>query len=319
MTPPTRVCRSAFTLVELLVVIAIIGILVALLLPAVQSARDSAQRAACSNNLRQLGLALGMYDDNHETYPPGAFWYAAEFPRTFSVFRGGLLIRVLPYIEEQPTYDMFDFEREVDGQLIPGTDRQIATVVVETFLCPGDDRSEIAHDRALHNYAGTKGPSQHINNSNCSCATWNSWNQQYATRSYENFWAVDDYAGVFTRMSFATGQRNIPDGLTKTIFMGEVRPHCSVHAANGWALSNNGQGLISTIVPINSDTCHPDDADGCRRPCNWNVELGFKSPHPGGVFVLMGDASVHFLGDYIDMQLYQALGGKSDGIAADLP
>ena len=86
-----------------------------------------------------------------------------------------------------------------------------------------------------------------------------------------------------------------------------------------WAVSNNGQGLISTIVPINFDTCHLDDEDGCRRPCNWNVELGFKSAHPGGVFVLMGDASVHFLGDYIDMQLYQYLGGKADGFAAELP
>ncbi len=303
---------DGFTLVELLVVIAIIGVLVALLLPAVQSAREAARRSACQNNFKQLGLALAMYENNKGEYPPGAVWTGG--PRNW---RGSMLIRLLPYVEQQAVYDMFDFTTPTDEQLVPGSTQQIGELPLSVYQCPSDVYpDDLGHTRAIHNYAGLKGASRHINNGNCSCREFSVWNN-FALSSYESFKQPDDYAGVFTRLGIITEIPHITDGLSQTAFMGEVRPMCSAHNSNGWAMTNNGQGLTSTIVPINFDSCLRDGGPvrrmGCQRPCNWNMELGVKSSHPGGAFLLMGDGSVQFTDEAIDMWTYQYLGSKADG------
>ena len=102
--------RKAFTLVELLVVIAIIGILIALLLPAVQAAREAARRSQCTNNLKQIGIALHNYHDTFKVFPPGGLWYTnstgnANWVRN----RGSMLLHILPFVEQQSLYDAFDF------------------------------------------------------------------------------------------------------------------------------------------------------------------------------------------------------------------
>ena len=111
---------------------------------------------------------------------------------------------------------------------------------------------------------------------------------------------------------------DVAHGLSSTIFFGEVRPRCSEHARNGWATSNNGNGYCTTLIPINYDTCNDNATDPCRRPCNWNTEVGFKSAHVGGSQFLLGDGSVHFVSENIDHLTYQALGGKQDGKVAQL-
>src|SRR5215471_4355018 len=100
-----KINRFAFTLVELLVVIAIIGILVALLLPAVQAAREAARRAKCTNNLKQLGLAIQLYNDNKKALPPGASWWSSPPAPPLCDRCGTLHMFVLPYVEEQAIYD----------------------------------------------------------------------------------------------------------------------------------------------------------------------------------------------------------------------
>ena len=124
--------------------------------------------------------------------------------------------------------------------------------------------------------------------------------------------------GVFDRRATQTRFSEIEDGLSNTLFFGEVRPACSQHPIKGWARANNGDGLITTVVPINYDSCQTADseADNCNKNCNWNTATGVKSSHPGGAHVVFGDGSVHFLSETIDMWTYQYLGAKADGESA---
>ena len=124
---------------------------------------------------------------------------------------------------------------------------------------------------------------------------------------------LTNYAGPFTRLGVRTKASQVTDGLSKTIFVGEVRVGCSEHVQAGWAWTKDGNGYYSTLIPINYDTCNHNAPDPCNRPCSWNTAVGFKSAHPGGAEFVFGDGSVHFLQQTIDMQAYQYLGAKADG------
>ena len=304
--------RNGFTLVELLVVIAIIGILVALLLPAVQAAREAARRMSCSNNIKQIVLAVHNYEDSVKTLPPGSFW--ACHPN--GEWRGSILIHILPFMEQQPLYDQFDFNVTTDGQL--GDDgRLIGATIIEGYICPSDTNTKLSpNGRAIHNYVANNGPTAHIDNPNCRCSTAAAWNS-FALSPYER---RDDFAGPFYRRCISQKHADIRDGLSNTIFFGETLRDCSAHTLQGWAWSNNGNGLVSTQVPMNIDTCSKDaSADPCNRPCNWSAELAFKSRHPGGCQFGFGDGSVHYLSESIDHWTYQYLGAKADGEPAQIP
>jgi prepilin-type N-terminal cleavage/methylation domain-containing protein/prepilin-type processing-associated H-X9-DG protein len=316
-----RVRRRAFTLVELLVVIAIIGILIALLLPAVQAAREAARATQCRNNLKQIGVALHNYHDTYKCFPPGAFWFGTNY----NAYRGSIMIRLLPYIEQQPLFDQYDFSRPTDGQTYRGTTTWLQSTIIPTFICPSDNHPGVYGSpvRALHNYAASIGPTTHGNNSACSCSEWASWNQRIEIyRWHGDYGNTRNYAGPFFRdPSYVTHIRDCTDGLTSTIFFGEMRPMCSQHAMGGWATSNNGQGLTATTVPINYDTCSLDsnEPNGCIRYCNWSTELAFRSRHPTGAHFLMGDGSVHFISESIDYKTYQLLGCKADSEPVQIP
>ena len=271
-----------FTLVELLVVITIIGILIALLLPAVQAARE-AVRMQCSNNLKQIGLAVLNYENAYRVLPAGANWCD---PITQVIdYRGCILIRILPYIDQSPLFSAFDLNQDSDSQTFPNSTALIRLTPVPTYMCPSDETPAImtiynsTNLTAKQNYAASMGPTAQGDDSanNCSCSLCDAYNQ-YALAVT----GTSAVAGVFTRMGRCTRMAEITDGLSNTIFFGEIRPACSWHQSGGWALSNNGQGLTSTLVPINWDTCDDKATDNCHRPCNWNMELGFRSRHPRG-------------------------------------
>ena len=141
--------RRAFTLVELLVVIAIIGILVAILLPAVQAAREAARRMSCGNNLKQLGLALQLYHDVHKTFPPGmiagdAAKYGHDHNKAYRGFAWGALI--LPFLEEEALHQQIDFNIGATQwpTFPPSTNANeilLTSIVMPKFLCPSDPRS----------------------------------------------------------------------------------------------------------------------------------------------------------------------------------
>ncbi len=341
--------QPAFTLVELLVVIAIIGILVALLLPAIQAAREAARRAQCTNNLKQLGVAIQVYHDTKKVLPAGAYWGDIRVPPECKdncepddpdpacciKNEGTIHIFLLPYIEEQALYDLYDLRVATDEQLLP-SGMPIGSTSIATFVCPSDEhpveaeevRDGAALDPALlrtykmSNYAASRGPTRPINGGSCSnCNELPVWNP-YAYAIYPDAgpdparWI--DYAGPFTRLAHHVKMSQVTDGLSNTIFMGEVRPACNRHATEGWAWSHSGNGLISTIVPINYDTCNREPSARCRFWDNWVTELAFKSAHPGGANFVMGDGSVHFISETIDHTSYNRLGGKSEGEPASL-
>jgi prepilin-type N-terminal cleavage/methylation domain-containing protein len=301
--------RAAFTLVELLVVIAIIGLLIALLLPAVQAAREAARRTQCQNNLKQIGLAALQFEDTYKRLPPGAVWDAS------GIERGSVYVYLLPYLERSSLYSAFDFtKKSIDDSTLPGTTTRIASTVIPTLICPSDPHPKLYYGiLASHNYAASRGPTAVYDNPACACA--NPW-QSLAQAPFDD---PKNFAGPFTRLGTQVRLAEITDGLANTILFGEVRPRCSEHARNGWAVTNDGNGFCTTLIPINYDSCNETAANSCNRPCNWSTELGFRSLHANGAFFLFGDGSVHFLPQNIDHPLYQYLGAKADGQAASVP
>jgi prepilin-type N-terminal cleavage/methylation domain-containing protein len=301
----TGVRRPAFTLVELLVVIAIIGVLVALLLPAVQAAREAARRTKCSNNMRQITLASLQFEDAQKRLPPGGVWNPS------GKAKGSIFVYLLPYLEQPGLYSTIDFSKDsIEDSTLSGTS-PIASSVIPGLLCPSDPHPKLYYTLlASHNYAASRGPTAVFNNPSCSCP--NPW-QSLAQAPLDD---PKNFAGPFTRLGTQVRLAEVSDGLANTIFFGEVRPKCSEHGRNGWAASNNGNGFCTTLIPINYDTCNDNAANACNRSCNWSTELGFRSLHSGGAWFAMGDGSVHFVSQTIDHQLYQYLGGKADGQAA---
>jgi prepilin-type N-terminal cleavage/methylation domain-containing protein/prepilin-type processing-associated H-X9-DG protein len=306
--------RRAFTLVELLVVIAIIGVLVALLLPAVQAARESARRMQCSNNLKQIGIGLHNYHDTVRHLPPGGFWFGTDT----ASYRGSIMVHLLPFVEQKNLFDLFNFNQATDNQTYPGTTRLLASTIVKSYVCPTDNNKDLRNNLSIANYSASVGSTGRNDNAACPCPRWNNWAsfQEMPVRAVTN---PSHFSGSFTRYPVSTRFADMSDGLSQTIFFGEVRRDCSVHVQNGWVRSNNSQGLACTVIPLNVDTCKDSSADGCQRPCNWSLELGFKSLHPNGVMFLFGDGAVRFLSNNIDHRNYQYLGGKADGQSGDLP
>jgi prepilin-type N-terminal cleavage/methylation domain-containing protein len=305
---------SGFTLVELLVVIAIIGILVALLLPAVQMARESARRSACVNNLHQIGVALITYHDSQGRLPagsqdccsvPGTIW-------TTSIF---------PYLEEQAAYDALDFNLPFNHR----DNQQAVQQVVETFICPSSPRAgtPIFDDRFTHNprvaagtwYTACMGPTMPDACPFCPagdkpsgdnyCCQGNNFGTQAG-----NGYGPGSSVGMFGRfrepvVDFA----RVTDGTTKTIMCGETLPEECVF----FSLYATNFVVTTTTIPLNSRIS--DHGRGER----WWETSGYKSEHPGGAQLLMGDGSVHFVGETIDYRIYNELGTRAGNEPASLP
>jgi prepilin-type N-terminal cleavage/methylation domain-containing protein len=344
--------RVAFTLVELLVVIAIIGVLVALLLPAVQAAREAARRMQCGNNLKQIGLALHNYHDTFKVFPDSycGVWdppnpvtgWAGNPGWSGDTFRGSTKVRLLPFIEQQPLFDLIDFRFGTDWQTLPnGT--YINQTSIPAYRCPSSGDDQITPwGVASDNYGASCGPTPEgwqTGNPSCQCDATRffvPYLQHPGILGYM-FSGAGSYngnpAGPFTRNPtwsntlYTCTMGKVTDGLSNTIFFGERLVKCSDHAHNGWFIANNGEGMLTTLIPINFDSCHPvdfvpDPAKGqtqCNRQCTWNSEFGFRSKHPSGAQFALGDGSVHFLSATIDMWTYQFLGAKGDGEPVRLP
>lgn len=308
---PKRHRRSAFTLIELLVVIAIIAILIGLLLPAVQKVREAAARLRCQNNLKQIGLAQFSYESVFRKFPPGN-----RFASTAADDRPGGLVEILPYIEQQNLFEAFNMNAPPEGQVFPGTSNKLIATPIATFRCPSDPSPSViaSSGSGKTNYVASSGSSAQINNPTCTCTSSNF--NSYALGPYDP--AVGSN-GIYNRHGYQCTVGEVLDGLSNTIMFGESRPDCSNHISRGWGGSNTGQGLASTIYPLNYNSCDPNNADPCKRPCNFSTELGFKSLHTKGANFLFGDGAVRFLSENIDHTNFQLLGAKADEKAAVIP
>ncbi len=325
--------NGGFTLVELLVVIAIIGILVALLLPAVQAAREAARRSKCQNNLKNLGLALHNYHDAHKTFPPAITQRSAgDDPRRDGRLYANWAILILPYIEEQALYDSFDLDppaRISDGDEPGENNYDERGTQLEIMLCPSDRGGSEPFTGSVTTYnsgsPGTAGAGNWArgnygyNGFQFWVSTW-SRNNEYAP--YFDDWN-SGVGGVNTSNSIA----RITDGTTKTIMLGEMRVGLSPRDRRGvWAMGMCGSSVHCRHIwnGTNSpNSCRDGDDDllgyndviadvgastlrqECMLPAWTSANQGsaqsvMRSVHPGGVFVAMADGSVRFISDYID-------------------
>lgn len=317
--------EAGFTLIELLVVIAIIAILVALLLPAVQQAREAARRTQCKNNLKQLGIALHNYHDVYNKFPPGGFWNNTNSGRTYQ--QGSLLTHLLPYVEQANMFNQIPFNAppasagyDVNNATLPDGRLMRTVFVVPTFRCPSDTVGVGFNGvSTIQNYAGSKGAS----NAGSPAAGHTTGGATACPDAFLSFAKGNGYgngvSGPFHRNNRCDSMADCRDGLSNTIYIGEVRPECSNHMRQGWLAANNGQGMASTLYPINLDTCNDDMSTGCRWVNNWTNEFGFRSRHVGGAQFVLGDGAVRFISENIDHEAYNRLGAKADGLTVTVP
>lgn len=312
-----------FTLVELLVVIAIIGILVALLLPAVQAAREAARRMSCSNNLKQMGIALHNYHDTYGAFPPGAIHPRGTTGKSWSIHA-----RLLPFVEQENLQDLIDWSLPYSVQ------GEVTQTRVATFFCPSDPGDHERPDGAITHYPLTYGVNM---------GTWFVFNPNSQSggnglvypNSKTSFRDVTD--GSSTTLAFAEVKAWSPylrDGGSPGASNAPMPAADSVSAFGGNFKTNSGHtewvdgrvhqsGFTGTFVP---NTLVPHSVGGEVHDVDFNSSregnttnqftygaVTSRSYHPGGVQVALTDGSARFVSEDIDIATWHALTTRAGG------
>lgn len=296
--------RRGFTLVELLVVIAIIGILMSLLLPAIQSARESARKIQCKNNAKQIGIALLNYHDTYKRFPHSDALHIHT--NNLNGQKGfNWQVRILPYVEENNAFRQLDLKAlstdEINAKFLRSTPPM--------FLCPTDATSgELCEEEG---YAGAKAISQ-TNYAAC-VGDYRNDTGTGETPAYGNVLKDEPVRGIIGRNKWAAKASQVRDGLSKTFIVGECLGSVCINQNFG------SQSFATTAFPIN----HENESLLANPPTvanpRWDESTGFRSMHTGGAIFVMGDGSVHFVEESLDGTIYRGLASRSGGEMVNLP
>ena len=336
--------RRGFTLIELLVVIAIIGVLVGLLLPAVQQAREAARRSSCSNNLKQMGIALHNYYDANKKLPryqydgnPTTGESSATIgngPGTGGAWHSwtghSLWSQILPFTEEQTTFDSIDFNVWYSH----GNNGTVRRTTINTFICPSDLKFG---DRSFGgiNYLGNAG------------STIDAYSGTTSQRAYD---------GAFKRRADTTFE-DILDGLSKTYMLSEglkgdntggslnlqrdftnslsivtrdfpsaadvatmgaacdstAQSFQGTNAGRDWMAGLPSKSVFNTVAPPNWEHVSCCTGGGYGDTCDRNGIYPARSMHPGVVMAVSCDGATHTISETINLVTHQRLGARADG------
>ena len=296
-----------FTLIELLVVIAIIAVLISLLLPAVQSAREAAHRAQCVNNLKQLALAAANYESSNGTLPTGNYWTLSLSTPGSYTYGASVFVNMMPYYEQAQGYNAFNFNMGWEAPM----NATVAGIGISALWCPSDasvgsgyplsptlatqfySTNGISVTQQFISYAGCEGTWAQYETPNDGMPTFSAW--VAASKGLI-------YSGAVTRMA------SITDGTSNTILLGE-RAHGLFGGSDApfyfwWNSGWWGDTFFDTLFPINPRKTLSGEMD-VNDPNNvyggwWWIPLeGASSFHPGGANFAFADGSVRFLKDSI--------------------
>lgn len=313
--------RRGFTLIELLVVIAIIAVLIALLLPAVQAAREAARRIQCTNNMKQLGLAMATYGDVNGAFPFGHF-QSRGIRFTNNIGSTSVFAALLPQLEQTPLYNALNFSLNV----VDFQNRTVVAAGVATFLCPSDAGvNDIAIPPATTNagrYGWSNSPVARTSYAGCG-GTWLSWNADGAPSTGRST-AMSNGNGVLGYFS-STSIAQITDGTSNTLAFSEISigrlDPGTRNGYNVWAWSGFSAGescWFSSMYGVNAWKRTSPTATtfgSYYPPTPWlAIAQSASSFHPGGANFAFCDGSVRFLKDTIDSWPLGLQGGAT-GIA----
>jgi len=303
--------ERSFTLVELLVVIAIIGILIALLLPAVQAARESARRSECSNNMKQLGVALHNYHDVFRVLPAGTIKNGSS---NYTNVLKPWSVAILPFIEQEALDSLWN--NNVAGS--SSANRQVHQTHLDVYACPSALIEAGVFHRPYHDgnigetyapgsYAGVSGRSDgHINDCPDRCGNWD-WGLEYRQL------LANGYTGWRGMLHIVEGQvhcerlSTVLDGTSNTVMIGERHlPQDEPRYGVFWACPIGAYTLGGVMPnPWILKTIYVNDCE--REWPRYHCTRGFGAYHPGGFNWTLGDASVRFISETVDLDVLMSL------------
>ncbi|NLF70903.1 MAG: DUF1559 domain-containing protein [Candidatus Anammoximicrobium sp.] len=291
--------RRAFTLVELLVVIAIIGILVALLLPAIQAAREAARRSQCMNNLKQIGIGLHLHHDEKKFFPPAGVTQSMAAGSRPKGHDSTWITHILRYVEQKALDDQIDWENYSFGGSVQGT---VRGETITLFHCPSDVRPK---------------PNDTYTPSLYSRGNYVANNGIGPMTEWRGSAAMTREGGMFFMDSQLT-MADLRDGTSQTAAVSEIRAVTNTRDGRGMLHYVEGPIYHHNFTP---NSMVPDEVrtawciNELEAPCigafaAWNARriiMTARSHHPGGAQLLLADGSVRFVTDSIDLSLWQAL------------